>query len=51
MAITVHLGGDAEMRRMVGRRGPQEQPTPESQGLGGRMRAGEQLHLAPFLVH
>ena len=41
MAITVHLGGQPEIRRVVGCRRPQDQPTPERQGLGGGMRAGE----------
>jgi hypothetical protein len=41
MVIAAHLGGDPEMRRLVGCRCPQDQPTTESQGLGGGMRAGE----------
>jgi hypothetical protein len=43
MAITVHLSGDPEIRRLIGRCGPQDQPTSECQGLGSGMRTGEQL--------
>jgi hypothetical protein len=50
MTITAHLGGDTEIRRMVGRGGPQDEATPECQGLGGGMRAGKRLQLGPFLV-
>jgi hypothetical protein len=50
MTITAHLGGHPEIRRMVGRGGPQDEATPERQGLRGGMRAGKRLQLGPFLV-
>ena len=50
MTITAHLGGHPEIRRMVGCGGPQDEPTPERQGLRGGMRAGKRLQLGPFLV-
>jgi len=43
MAITVHLGGDPEIRWLIGSGGPQDQPTPERQGLGRGMCTGEPL--------
>jgi hypothetical protein len=50
MTITAHLGGDPEIRRMIGRGGPQDQATPEREGLGGGVRARKRLQLCPFLV-
>src|SRR5215475_6249378 len=43
LTITVHLGGDPEIWRLIGRCGSQDQPTPERQGLGRGMRPGEPL--------
>ena len=50
MAITVHLGGDSAIWRLVGGGCPQDQATTERQRLRGRMRAGERLQLCPCLV-
>jgi hypothetical protein len=50
MAITVHLGGGPEIRRLVGGCSPQNQPTTGSQGLQGGMSVGERLQLYPFLI-
>jgi hypothetical protein len=50
MAITGHLGGEAESGGVVRGRGPQEQPTTERQGLGSGMGAGEGFSLSPFLL-
>jgi hypothetical protein len=50
MTITVHLDGNAEIRRMIGCGGPQDEATPERQGLRGRMRAGKRLQLGPFFA-
>ena len=43
MAITVHLGGEPEIGRVVRGRRPYDQPTTERQGLGSGMRTGERL--------
>ena len=50
MPITAPLGGNSESRRMVGCGGPQDQATPERQGLGGGMCTGERLQLCAFLA-
>jgi len=50
MTITVHLGGHPEIWRLIGCRGPQDQATPEREGLGGGVRTGKRLQLGPFLV-
>jgi hypothetical protein len=50
MAITVHLGSQAAIRRLVGGGCPEDQATTACQRLRGRMRAGERLQLCPCLV-
>jgi hypothetical protein len=50
MTIPAHLGGDPEIRRMIGRGGSQDQATPEREGLGGGVRASKRLQLCPFLI-
>jgi hypothetical protein len=50
MTITVHLGGNPEIRRLIGGRSPQDQATPERDGLGGGVRTGKRLQLGPFFV-
>ena len=50
MTIPAPRGGDPEMRRRIGRGGPQEQATPEREGLRGGVRASQRLPLCPCFV-
>src|SRR5262249_43809376 len=47
---TMHLHSDSEIGGLVGGCCPQDQPTPERQGLGRARRAYERLSLRSFLV-
>jgi hypothetical protein len=51
MAITAHLGGKPEMRRVIGGCSPHDQPTTERQRVRRGMRADEGLHLGLFLCY
>jgi hypothetical protein len=50
MPITAQLGGDSEIRRVIGRGYPQDQATSEREGLRGGVRTRKQLQLGPLLV-
>jgi hypothetical protein len=50
VTITMPLHSDPEMGGPVGGCCPEDQPTPERQGLGRAMRAYERLSLRAFFV-